>query len=52
MKKAKDVDEYIANAPEEVRGMGKLEKYRTSKETASFPLDKSLPIGLIKKLLK
>ena len=102
MKRAKDVDEYIAQAPKEVQGklkelravirqtaplaverisygmagyfykgnviyfgiwrdhiglypitgeIGELEKYRISKGTASFPLDKKLPIALIKKLV-
>lgn len=103
MKSVNNVDEYIAEAPEVVRGklrelraaikeaapkaeekmsygmagyyykgrliyfgvwkdhigiypitgnVGELEKYRTSTGTASFPLDKKLPIGLIKKLVK
>lgn len=29
-----------------------IKKYRTGKATLSFPLDKELPIGLIKKLLE
>ncbi len=32
--------------------VGGLEKYRTSKGTASFPLDKKLPVAQIKKLVK
>lgn len=30
----------------------KLAKYETAKSTVRFPLDKKLPIGLIKKLIK
>ena len=107
MKKAKDVDEYIAKAPKEVRGKLKelraiiksaapkaeerisygmpyygyrgrlayfayarnhvglyimppviqdhkkeLKGYGTAKATVRFPLDKKLPIALIKKLVK
>src|SRR3989344_765112 len=103
MKPVKNVDEYIAAAPERVRGkllelraaikeaapgaeekisygmagyfykgnviyfgiwkdhiglypitgeVGELEKYRISKGTASFPLDKKLPNALIKKRVR
>ncbi len=107
MKKAKDVNEYIAKAPREVRGMLKeiraiiksaapkaeerisygmpfyaykgrvayfrhwkahiglyvptpvieehkseLKNYVTAKATVRFPLDKKLPVALIKKLIK
>ena len=107
MKKAKDVDEYIAGAPKEVRGKlrelraaiksaapgaeerisygmpyygykgrvayfrhwkahigfyvpspviqeheGELRDYETARATVRFPLEKKLPLALIKKLVK